>query len=52
MNREKLNLSIQTVKENISILEKDEMERQIQTAKTMIEKMVSCYDQIEKGSME
>lgn len=29
--------------------EKGETERQIQTAKTMIEKMVSCYDKTEKG---
>ena len=29
--------------------EKDETERQIQTAKAMIEKMVSCYDPTEKG---
>ena len=28
--------------------EKGETERQIQTAKTMIKKMVSCYDQTEK----
>ena len=29
--------------------EKGETDRQIQTAKTMIEKMVSCYDKTEKG---
>ena len=32
--------------------EKDEIERQIQTAKTMIEKMVPCYDKTEKGDVE
>ena len=32
--------------------EKGETERQIQTAKTMIEKMVSCYDETEKGGNE
>ena len=32
--------------------EKSETGRQIQTAKTMIEKMVSCYDRTEKGSKE
>ena len=29
--------------------EEGETERQIQTAKTMLEKMVSCYDKTEKG---
>lgn len=32
--------------------EKGEIDYQIQTAKTMIEKMVSCYDKIEKGGAE
>lgn len=32
--------------------EKGETQRQIQTAKTMIEKMVSCYDKTEKGGGE
>ena len=32
--------------------EKGETECQIQTAKTMIEKMVSCYDKTEKGGEE